>query len=363
MPSEPRRSPSVDRHFLLFEDLLRGREHDRHSLAERLGVQPPMADKLMNAAARLPGVVDKREGRRRTIKMDPSAIAAAPPYPTAVAACFGSSLWPLFEGTNYQEGIREAFRDVIGRTKRRAVFRDIDRKFWFLRRGGEVALLDRSPLLDEMLEAVLRHQVVSARYTRFDGTSQDLRLEPLSIVVHDHQLYVVARDADGALHPYRFSRFHDVEVLDDTFEYPARSEYDPGQVFRDSFGVFLDLPVRDVEVKLAKRWITYAQSHRWHDSQTVRVASDHVGVRMRVRVCPELEAWILGFGEDAEVVGPRELRERIAKRVEAAARGYARETGEAGDAREREERRKGPALRKVEAGRGGVGRRKVTTPP
>jgi hypothetical protein len=323
MPSEPHRSASVDRHFLLVGDLIRGREHDRHSLAARLRIKPAMAHRLMKAALNLPGVVERQDGRRRLIKMDLSAIAPAPSYPTAVAACFGSSLWPLFEGSNYKEGIRLAFRDIIGRTKRRAVFRDIDRKFWFLRRGGEVALLDRSPLLDEVIEAVLQHQVLSIEYTRFSGASQHLRLEPLSIVVHDHQLYVVGRDDDGGLHPYRFSRIRAVDMLDDSFEYPGRTEYDPEQVFRDSFGIFLDVAVHDVELKLHKQWATYAQSHRWHDSQKVEVAADHVLVRMHVRVCPELEAWILGFGEEAEVLAPAALRTRIAKRVVVLSQVYA----------------------------------------
>lgn len=308
---------------MLVEDLLRGREHDRHTLAARLGIKPAMAHRLMTAALRLPGVVERQDGRRRTIKMDLAAIAPVPSYPTAVAACFGSSLWPLFEGSNYKEGIRVAFRDIVGRTKRRAVFRDIDRKFWFLRRGGEVALLDRSPLLDEVIEAVLRHQVLSLEYTRFSGAAQHLRLEPLSIVVHDHQLYVVGRDDRGGLHPYRFSRIRSVDVLDDTFEYPGRTEYDPEQVFRDSFGIFLDMAVHDVELKLHKQWMTYAQSHRWHDSQKVEVAADHVVVRMHVRVCPELEAWILGFGEEAEVLAPATLRAKIAKRVAALSQVYA----------------------------------------
>src|SRR5262249_38204595 len=161
--------------------------------------------------------------------------------------------------------------------------------FWFLRRGGEVALLDRSPLLDEVIEAVLHHRVLSLEYTRFTGASQHLRLDPLSIVVHDHQLYVVARDERGGLHPYRFARIRGAEALDDPFEYPSRSEYNPEQVFRDSFGIFLDKPVQDVALKLHKQWTTYAQSHRWHDSQRVEVAPDHVVVRIRVRVCPELE--------------------------------------------------------------------------
>ena len=119
------------------------------------------------------------------------------------------------------------------------------------------------------------------------------------------------------LHPYRFARIHSVEVLDDSFAYPSRTEYDPEQVFRDSFGIFLDMPVHDVELRLHKQWATYAQSHRWHDSQVVDVADDHVSVRMRVRVCPELEAWILGFGEQAEVLAPPELRAQIAGRAAA----------------------------------------------
>ena len=324
MSSEPTRSASITRHLLLAADLLKGREHDRQSLAVRLGVQPAMADRLINAALEsLPGVVERREGKQRKIRMDLAALAPEPSYPTAVAACFGASLWPLFEGSTYQAGIRDALRHVVGRTRRRAVFRDIDRKFWFLRRGGEVALLDRAPLLDEILEAVLHHRVLSIEYTRFSGAMQRLRLEPLSIVVHDHQLYVVARDEDAKLHPFRFARVHSVDVLDDAFVYPSRTEYDPQQVFRDSFGIFLDLPVQDIEVWLHKQWGTYAQSHRWHDSQVVDVADDHVRVRMRVRVCPELEAWILGFGEQAEVVAPASLRSRIAARGQELSQRYA----------------------------------------
>ena len=312
MTSEARRSASIDRHFQFVADLLKGREHDRHSLARRLGIQPAMADRLMNAAVEhVPHVVERREGKRRVVRMSTPKAVTEPTYPVAVAACFGASLWPLFEGSSYQAGIREALQQVIGRTKRGSVFKDIDRKFWFLARGGELALLDRAHLLDEVIEAVLQHRVISVEYTRFEGVTTRMRLEPLSIAVHDHQLYVVARGDDGRLHPYRFSRLTDVDVLDESFPYPTRSEYDPAQVFRDSFGIFLNLPVEDVELKLAKRWASFARTHRWHTSQVVDVARDHVRVKLHVRVCPELEAWIRGFGGDVEVVAPVGLREKV----------------------------------------------------
>lgn len=319
------RSASIARHLVFVADLLQGKEHDRHSLAKRLHVRPAMADRLLNAAVELlPGVQERRVGKRRAVRMNVPSSSAEPGYATAVAACFGSSLWPLFEGSAYQTGIRDALSHVVGRTRRRAVFKDIDRKFWFLRRGGEPALLDRAPLLDEVLEAVLHGRAISIAYTRFEGESERLRVEPLSIVVHDHQLYVVGRGEGGRLHPYRFSRIREVDVLDDEFTYPTRSQYDPAQVFHDSFGVFLNLPTQDVELKLHKRWSTFAQTHRWHVSQVVDIAEERVRVTLHVRVCAELEAWILGFGEDAEVVSPAELRERIARRASRLAGTYSR---------------------------------------
>lgn len=331
MSSEARRSASIARHFQLAADLMKGREHDRHTLATRLGIKPAMADRLLNAAVEhLPGVVERRDGKQRKVRMGSATIASEPSYPTAVAACFGSSLWPLFEGTSYQTGIREALFHVIGRTKRRAIFKDIDRKFWFLRCGGESALLDRAALLDELLESVLHHRATTIEYTRFNGAIEHLRIEPLSIAVHDHQLYVIGRSERALLHPYRFSRIRSVDVLDEAFLYPSRAEYDPEQVFRDSFGIFLNRPVEDVELRLHPRWATYARTHRWHDSQVVEIDPTGVLLRLRVRVCPELEAWILGFGEQVEVKAPAILATRVAERA-------------AGVVRPRKER---PSLRK-----------------
>jgi hypothetical protein len=281
-----------------------------------------MADRLIKAALQLPGVEEKHEGRRRFIRLDVSALAPAPTYPTAVAACFGASLWPLFRGSSYEDGIRDALAHIIGRTRRRAVFEDIDRKFWFLRRGGEAGLVDRAPLLDEAIEAVLHHRVIATAYTRFGGEVERLTIEPLSIAVHDHQLYVVGRSETGRIHPYRFARIVSVDVLERSFSYPSRAEYDPERLFRDSFGIFLDRPVSKVVLRLHRRWATYAKSHRWHDSQVVVVRPDHVRVELSVGLCPELEAWILGFGEHAKVLAPEELQKRVASRLKAAAGSY-----------------------------------------
>src|SRR5690606_1389112 len=112
-------------------------------------------------------------------------------------------------------------------------------------------------------------------------------------------------------------RIADVERLDESFPYPSPNEYDPEVVFRDSIGVWAGAPEPcRVRVRLSREWSVHAKHHRWHHSQ--RIAREHsdgsVEVELMVRPCPELEQWILRFGETAEVLEPPELRDRLAAR-------------------------------------------------
>jgi hypothetical protein len=100
-----------------------------------------------------------------------------------------------------------------------------------------------------------------------------------------------------------------VERADEDFEYPARTEFDPHQLFADSFGIWLgqDSQVETVELRLHPKWTTHAKSHRWHRKQRVEVVDGGVKLTVEVKISPEVEAWVLGFGADAEVIRPASL--------------------------------------------------------
>jgi proteasome accessory factor B len=185
-------------------------------------------------------------------------------------------------------------------------------------------LPDNAAFLDEVVDAILQHNPVAMTYRRFNGTAEELRIRPLSIAVYDHQLYIIGRDNEDVDHPFRFSRITNVEREATTFEYPSKADYDPNRLFLDSFGIFIgaDVDVQEIELKLQPKWATFASCHRWHRSQKVVRRDDHVMVRMRVRLCPELKAWILGFGADAEVISPPGLRDDIRRSVAAMAMVY-----------------------------------------
>jgi predicted DNA-binding transcriptional regulator YafY len=310
-----RESGVIQRTSCILADLVGGKVHDRHTISERFGVAVAAADRYIRHLQQVPGVVAVREGRRLAIRFDVGDAMPRPSYPAAVAACWASGMADVFGGSEYERGTREALAYVTNRARRSSEFKHVDRKFLFLARGGESSLPESAEHLDELIDAVLRNRYTTIDYVHFDDRKESARIQPLSMAIYDHQVYVVASRDDGTRHPFRLSRIKSVSVGRESFPYPERAVYDPKQLFRDSFGIFIDetKPVVRVRVRLAKRWRFYCHTHRWHPSQRIDDVPDGVIVTMSVRSCWELKAWVLGLGSEATVLEPAELADDIRK--------------------------------------------------
>lgn len=251
----------------------------------------------------------------------------------AIAISLASAFSKLFINSHYQTSLLELRNHLLKRlpVARRSQFRHVSRKFVTLG-GFEEALSDRSGLLDDVLDAVLKSKQLAIEYEKFgDGRRVETRtIEPYTLAIHDSHFYVVGVNSGSPpseLRTFRFSRILTADVLDTSFNYPAPTEYDPESAFRDSIGVWSSrtAPV-SVRVRLASKWQVMAEHHRWHSSQRVqRCETGEVELTFLVRPCPEFEKWILGFGEDAEVLEPLALRDKIAQRLSNACHAYMNE--------------------------------------
>ena len=306
----------LQRPVQLLSRLLQGTVLDRQSVAEMLGVKLAAADRQLRALAELKGVKRARQRGKTLYSFEPPVDQ--PTLASVVAAGLGASFARLFEGSAYMTGMRVVRDELIARAPRRHRFRRIDRKLLFLLQGGEQALHRDDNPLDEVIEGLLEEKELRLYYEDFHGRRERIVVRPLSLMVYRQQLYLVALKGKETLHLYRVARILSVR-LGEPFAYPP--DYDPDAVYRDSFGVFIpsQAPVA-VRVRLSDKWRTFVKSHRWHPSQSVE--EDGVTVRLTVCLCEELEQWILGFGEDAEVLEPAALRTKIASRVRAAASQY-----------------------------------------
>jgi predicted DNA-binding transcriptional regulator YafY len=303
-------------------DLLRGDRHSRRTIADSTGKSLPTADRWIEQLEEaLPNVRRVREGKTTWIIYEGRPL---PSRSAATGACVAASLGAMFEGSQQERNLKDA-RDFVLR-ERGEFYGDLDRKFVLAPRGGESALPEAGPSLDAVVGALLENRRLRFDYAHNDGATAALTIEPLSLVVFDHQFYVLAkRDEGRAFYPYRFARMSHVVKQEEEFAYPTKGEYDPKSLLAQGFGIhtYGTGPIEDVEVVLSGAWASFALTHRWHPSQrATKSDGGRVSVTLQVRLCREVETWVLGFGEHARVVQPERLREAVATRLKAAAATY-----------------------------------------
>ncbi len=318
----PAEKDTVTTLLSVVSDLLRGDRHSRRTIAKATGKSLPTADRWIEQIAEsLPNTRRLRDGKTTWLAYEDRR--RVPSRPAAVGACIAASLGSIFEGSEHERNLKDA-RDYILR-ERGESFTDLDRKFVVAQRGGEHALPEGAGNLNEIIEALLNNNRIRFSYTGNDGRVETPLIEPYSLVIFEHQFYVLVRRANGSFYPYRFARMTDVKRTHETFAYPSKSEYEPRTILAMGFGIHTsgDSPVEEIEVIITEPWASYALKHRWHPTQQLTKLNDgDVQVTFRVRLCRELETWVLSLGECARVVRPAELRSRVSARLEKAHASY-----------------------------------------
>ncbi len=334
MASEDSRGKDLRRLVAMLKVLVDGENLDAATASRRFAINPdPARRNLKILVEELPWIRRERRGGKDVFFFDPNALSSEQDQPDrsslaeAIASSFGAAFSQVFSGTTYQVELDALRARVVERlaTQRQRHFEHIGRKVVVLS-GREEILRDRQPMLDDVIDAVLRQKCVKITFRKFSGEEEERVLKPYSLVVYDAHLYVVGLENER-LRTYRFARLLSVDATGESFSYPEPNEYDPAVVFRDSIGIWMGEPDPcRIVVRLSSQWGVYARHHRWHQSQQVLQVQDDgaVDVELRCRPCPELEQWVLRFGEGAEVLEPRELRERIASRLAEASKRYAR---------------------------------------
>lgn len=305
---------ALTRTVRILSALLGGEALDARRAAVVSGLNVAAANTQLKTLQKLPGVIVEKKLGRKVWRY--AALPSTWGPALVVAASFGTSLATLFSGSAYRNRLEEVRARLVNGTSRPDQFRNVERKFWFHCQGGDVALDEAKPLLDVVINALVDGNMLGLRYADSTGAQSEMTVAPLSLVLYQHQLYLLARRESGKLHPYRLSRILTARPQE-RFEYPAREQFDPETVFADSFGIWLgDGDPVEITVRIDGVWATYALRHRWHKSQTVTRDGAAVVVKIRCRVCREVEQWVLGLGESAEVLGPPELKERLRERLQ-----------------------------------------------
>jgi proteasome accessory factor B len=125
-------------------------------------------------------------------------------------------------------------------------------------------------------------------------------------------LYLVAHSVDhGEVRLFKLDRLEAVERLELRFTSPTN--FDLREYFSDAFGVFRGQGrPRRVRIRFLPKVARYVEEKKWHQSQKLKREKDgSLIAEFQLSSTDEIRKWVLGFGRNAVVLEPREMREKI----------------------------------------------------
>lgn len=161
-------------------------------------------------------------------------------------------------------------------------------------------------------EAIRDNLVLSIEYESIESGVGKRLVEPLFMIFIERAFYFVAYCRKRKeLRTFRLDRLHGVKITEETFV--PRKELDPEEYFKDSWGVYAGEPV-EVEIKFSGKAARVIRSGNHHPNESVTILKNgDVKYSVTVSGTEEIMRWIIGFGDEAVVVKPKELIERIKK--------------------------------------------------
>ncbi|MDL2323866.1 WYL domain-containing protein [Ruminococcaceae bacterium OttesenSCG-928-A16] len=138
-------------------------------------------------------------------------------------------------------------------------------------------------------------------------------VSPWALVWDDENYYLIAYDAPaGILKHYRVDKMESIETLDSAREgKDVFDALDMGEYTKRTFGMFGGEET-EVELCFANRLIGVVIDRFGKDTRIFDVTKDTFTVRVQAVPSPQFTAWVLGFGAEAEVLAPPEIRQNIA---------------------------------------------------
>lgn len=168
---------------------------------------------------------------------------------------------------------------------------------------------------EQAARAINQAEQLRLQYQRFDGFTGTYLIEPHHLVAYHGNWYLLALNrASARMETFALSRCRSITATGEHFVRSAR--FDARRFFRDALGISQADKPWTVRLRFDQEVATYMRERVWHASQQWRNRRDG-GVELRLQTSSrkELTRWILSWMPHVRVLAPRQLRERVRKRM------------------------------------------------
>ena len=181
----------------------------------------------------------------------------------------------------------------------------------------QVSQIDEiEPHRETLYEAIRERRKVNMSYNSFSsGKREQHRLSPYAVLFRKHAWYVIGHsERSDQILTFRINRIHTLFISHLSYTIPE--DFSVQQYMEKSWDFRLG-PETSVIIEFKPRIAPLIQEVQWHSTQQIHEHADG-GLRFEATVAGWLEVgwWVLTWGEEAEVIEPKELREWVADTAE-----------------------------------------------
>jgi proteasome accessory factor B len=182
----------------------------------------------------------------------------------------------------------------------------------------------QQPVYEQLLAAISSRRSVRIRYESLTEWEEICtRLSPYRLLFSRRSWYVIGRSSlHRSTRTFNVGRIRELKPLDDGFQVPRGFSVER---YLGNAWHLIPEPGRDQEVmiRFSKMVAQNVAEVVWHKTQRVEHNADGtLDFRVRVSGLGEISWWILGYGDQAEVLQPPQLRQIVAERAARTAQKY-----------------------------------------
>ncbi len=216
-----------------------------------------------------------------------------------------------YRGTPFHRQLEVSFEKLTGGLKDRISFSPADELQSVSFKNLGLGKADLA-VFNTLSGAVLRQHEVEFDYRKpGEKKAGRRRVQPYHLALRDNLWYLIAFDPErGALRTFALPRISLAAARQTQFARPA--DFSPEKFFATALGVLGGSGNFQVVVRFSAAVADRVREREWHESQELRdLPAGRLELSLRLGALPEIEAWVLTWGADAEVIQPVELRARL----------------------------------------------------
>ncbi len=170
-----------------------------------------------------------------------------------------------------------------------------------------------------IIKAIIEKLEIQVDFRR-PASSDEIKkvLSPIYLLPAQKSFYLIAFDKKE-IKFYRIETITGIKLLrtKQSLKAPEISE-----IFSKSWGIYTGGEEIDIKLKFGRGWDEYLENKFWIENQKITYEKDGVILEFKVKQSYEFISWVMGWGDEVEIISPLKFKKEIINRAKSILKKY-----------------------------------------